>query len=223
MLNQEQMIAEIAREVVARIRVQMQQPAPAATLVERVPVAGEDGVFATVNDAVNAAYHAQKQIGAMSLEDRGRIISIIRRICTERAEELGPMELQETHVGRVDHKIQKLKNIRYVLGVEAMRSDARADKSGLCVIERAPWGVIGMALPVTHSVPTMAGNCINVVAAGNTAVFAPHPSGAKVAKYALQLFNREIERELGIQNTCRGLGHLIEWDGHVFHCTPVQG
>jgi aldehyde dehydrogenase len=40
-----------------------------------------------------------------------------------------------------------------------------------------------------------------VVAAGNTAVFAPHPSGAKVAKHALQLFNREIERELGIQNT----------------------
>ena len=67
-------------------------------------------------------------------------------------------------------------------------------------IERAPWGVIGMVLPATHSVPTMASNAINVIAAGNTAVFSPHPAGAKVAIYALSLFNREIEREVGIAN-----------------------
>jgi aldehyde dehydrogenase len=110
------------------------------------------------------------------------------------------MEFLETKVGRLDHKIAKLENVQYVLGVEAMRSDARSDASGLCVIERAPWGVIGMVLPVTHSVPTMASNAINVLAAGNTAVFAPHPSACKVAAYALQLFNSEIEKELGIAN-----------------------
>ncbi len=75
-----------------------------------------------------------------------------------------------------------------------------AIRSGLCIIERAPWGVIGMMLPVTHSVPTMVSNAINILAAGNTAVFAPHPSGAKVAQYALKLFNREIERECGVAN-----------------------
>ena len=32
------------------------------------------------------------------------------------------------------------------------------------------------------------------------AVFGPHPSGAKVAQYALQLWNREIEKELGVAN-----------------------
>jgi aldehyde dehydrogenase len=57
-----------------------------------------------------------------------------------------------------------------------------------------------MMLPVTHSVPTMASNAINIIAAGNTAVFGPHPSGAKVAQYALQLWNREFERELGVTN-----------------------
>jgi aldehyde dehydrogenase len=113
------------------------------------------------------------------------------------------MELDETKVGRLDHKILKLTNMRLVLGVETMRgegSHARSDSTGLCIIERAPWGVIGMMLPVTHSVPTMAANAINILAAGNTAVFGPHPSGAKVAQYALQLFNREIERELGVAN-----------------------
>jgi len=81
-----------------------------------------------------------------------------------------------------------------------MRSDARSDTTGLCIIERAPWGVIGMMLPVTHSLPTLASNAINILAAGNTAVFGPHPSGAKIAQYGLQLFNREIERELGVAN-----------------------
>jgi aldehyde dehydrogenase len=128
------------------------------------------------------------------------MIEIVRRICMERREELGRMELEETKVGRLDHKILKLTNMRYVLGVEAMRSDAHSDRTGLCIIERAPWGVIGMMLPVTHSVPTMTSNAINILAAGNTAVFGPHPSGAKVAQYALQLFNREFERECGVRN-----------------------
>ena len=180
----------------ARLRVQLQQPSIAIARNGAAPQArgGQDGVFATVDEAVNAAYEAQKKVAAMSLEERGRMIDIIRGICNERREELGRMELEETKVGRLDHKILKLQNMRYVLGVEAMRSDARSDSTGLCMIERAPWGVIGMILPVTHSVPTMVSNAINILAAGNTAVFGPHPSGQRVAQYALQLFNREIER-----------------------------
>jgi len=193
---QEQVIAEIAREVVARLRVQMQQPGGSAVRA----AAARDGVFSTVDEAASAAFEAQKKVAEMSLEDRGRMIDIVVRICNDRREELGRMEMEETKVGRLDHKILKLTNMRFVQGVEAMRSDARSNPTGLCIIERAPWGVIGMMLPVTHSVPTMASNAINILAAGNTAVFGPHPSGAKVAQYALQLWNREIERELGVAN-----------------------
>lgn len=160
----------------------------------------DDGVFATVNEAVRAAAEAQKRVAAASLDDRGRMVEIIRRLCVERASEWARLELEETGLGRLDHKTQKLKSIPYVLGIEAMRTEARSDSSGLCVIERAPWGVIGMVLPVTHSVPTMASNAINVIAAGNTAVFSPHPSGAKSATHALRAINREIERELRIAN-----------------------
>lgn len=194
-----QMIAEIAKEVVARLRVQMQS-APAAPAYARPVTAARDSVFATVDEAVSAAFEAQKKVEAMSLAERGRLIEIIVRICNDRREELGKMELEETKVGRLDHKILKLTNMKFVLGVDAMRSDARSDRSGLCIIEGAPWGVIGMMLPVTHSVPTMASNAINILAAGNAAVFGPHPSGARVAQYALQLWNREFERELGVTN-----------------------
>jgi aldehyde dehydrogenase len=201
MTSQEQVIADIAREVVARLRAQMQQPQTTSTPNAALnSAAARDGVFLTVDEAVNAAHAAFKQVGSLSFEDRGKMIAIIRRICIDRCEELGKMELEESKVGRLDHKIQKLKNMRYVLGIESMRSDARSDTSGLCIIERAPWGVIGMVLPVTHSVPTMAANAINILAAGNTALFAPHPSAKRVAQYALQLFNREIEREVGVKN-----------------------
>jgi aldehyde dehydrogenase len=60
--------------------------------------------------------------------------------------------------------------------------------------------VIGMVLPATHSVPTMVSNAVNILAAGNTAVFSPHPAGARVAAYALALFNRKIAEEVGIAN-----------------------
>jgi aldehyde dehydrogenase len=214
---QEQMVAEIAKAVVARLRVQLQQPVAVKGALQH-NAAGKDGVFATVDEAVIAAYEAQKQVAQMDLAQRGRMIEIIRGICNDRCEELGRMELEETKVGRLDHKILKLRNMRFVLGVEAMRSDARSDQSGLCIIERAPWGVIGMILPVTHSVPTMVSNAINILAAGNTAVFGPHPSGATVAQYALQLFNREIHRELGVANVLTVANEAsIEAAGQLFN------
>jgi len=218
---QEQMIAEIAREVVARLRAQMQ--APVATAAAPVQAAaGQDGVFATVDEAVNAAFEAQKKVAAMSFDERKRITDTSVRICNDCCEELGRMEMDETKVGRLDHKILKLTNMRFVLGVEEMKSGARSDPTGLCIIERAPWGVIGMMLPVTHSVPTMASNAINILAAGNTAVFGPHPSGQKVARYALQLWNREIERELGVANVLTTTAEAsIEAAEQIFHHPKV--
>src|SRR5208283_2903968 len=199
MLDREQLVAEISREVITRLQAHLasrSQGHPARALGSPAIAAGKDGVFSTVA----AAADAQRKVAALSLEDRGRMISIIRRICEERKHELAKMELDESGLGRLDHKIQKLEIVKNVLGVEAMRSDARTDASGLCLIERAPWGVIGMVLPATHTVPTMASNAIYVLAAGNTAIFSPHPAGAKVAAYALALFNHEIQRELKIAN-----------------------
>lgn len=212
---QQEVISEIAREVVARLQVQLQRrekkiPSPPLNNLH-------DGVFATVAEAVGAAKAVQPRVAAMSLAERAGMVSIVRRICAERCEELGRMELEESHVGRLDHKIQKLRNMRFVLGTEALRSEARSDRSGLCLIERAPWGVIGMVLPVTHSVPTLAANAINILSAGNTAVFGPHPSASRVAQYAIQLFNREIERECGVTNVLTTISHAsIEATEKIF-------
>jgi aldehyde dehydrogenase len=195
MIANQELIQAIAREVIARIEERIGSP-----LASGAAGAGEDGVFETVDQAVKAAVAAQQRVAEMGMEDRARMTGIIQRICRDNADELARIELAETKIGRADHKATKLRNIRMVLGPGAMHSEATTDSPGLCLIEHAPWGVIGMALPATHSVPTMASNAINILASGNTAVFSPHPAGVKVAARAMQMFNREIQRELGVTN-----------------------
>lgn len=205
----EQLVAEIAREVLERLErsgtgssAAQAMPAAQKPAQEQAPspdLSG-DGVFPTVDEAVAAAAEAQKRVAAMSLDERGRLVEIIKDLCWRHAEEWGRLELEETGLGRLDHKIEKLRIIRKVPGVEMMRPQARTDTSGLCLIERAPWGVIGMVLPATHSAPTLASNAINVLASGNTAVFSPHPAAARIARRALEHFNRAFESEFGLRN-----------------------
>lgn len=199
MSDREQLIQQIVEAVVQKLQPALAGRAAAAAAPAREP-AGRDGVFSTVDEAVRAAAAAQRGVAALSLEAREEICELIRDMCDHNAEAWGRAELDETRIGRLDHKIEKLKIIRKVLGVEAMKPQARTDSTGLCLIENAPWGVIAMALPATHSVPTMAANAINIVAAGNTAVFTPHPAARNINMLALQAFNREIERKTGLRN-----------------------
>jgi delta 1-pyrroline-5-carboxylate dehydrogenase len=68
------------------------------------------------------------------------------------------------------------------------------------VIEHAPFGVIGAITPVTHSLPTITGNAVSMIAAGNTLVVNPHPSGKRVAAEGVRRFNEAIHRDMGIDN-----------------------
>ncbi|HEX5102864.1 MAG TPA: aldehyde dehydrogenase, partial [Pirellulaceae bacterium] len=70
----------------------------------------------------------------------------------------------------------------------------------LAVIEHAPFGVIGAITPVTHSLPTITGNAVSMIASGNTVVVNPHPSGKKVAAEGVCRFNQAIYKDLGIDN-----------------------
>ena len=105
------------------------------------------------------------------------------------------MEMEETQIGRLEHKIDKLRTLgERTPGVEFLRSEVFSGDHGLAVIEHAPFGVIGAITPVTHSLPTITGNAINMIAAGNTVVVNPHPSGKLVAAEGVRRFNEAIAR-----------------------------
>jgi aldehyde dehydrogenase len=162
---------------------------------------GRFGQFADVAAAVAAAREAFERLSAMTLADRGRIIAHIRRIAIEQCEELGTMEMEETKIGRLAHKIEKLKTLgERSLGVEFLRSEVYSGDHGLAVIEHAPFGVIGAVTPVTHSLPTITGNAIGMIAGGNTLVVNPHPGGRRVAAEGVRRFNEAIWRDAGVDN-----------------------
>ena len=105
----------------------------------------------------------------------------------------GREELDETKIGRLPHKVEKLKVIsERIPGVEFLRTDAFSGENGVSLQEYAPFGVIGVITPVTHSLPTLACNAINMLAAGNALVCNPHPSGARIACKGVGLFNDAI-------------------------------
>jgi aldehyde dehydrogenase len=163
--------------------------------------AGRHGVFTCPDEAVAAAKDAFEQLQERSIEDRKRIIEHIRRISIDQCVELGTMEMEETKIGRLEHKIEKLKTLgERTPGVEFMRSEVYSGDHGLAVIEHAPFGVIGAITPVTHSLPTLTGNAISMIAAGNSVVANPHPSGKKVAAEGVRRFNQAIAKDLGIDN-----------------------
>ncbi len=188
---------DIIRSVVAQVLAEVGR----APVVSAKGFAGRHGVFTCVNEAVDAARDAFEQLSERTLEDRKRIISIIRRIAIDQCVELGTMEMNETKIGRLAHKIEKLKTLgERTPGVEFMRSEVFSGDHGLAVIEHAPFGVIGVITPVTHSLPTLTGNAVSMIAGGNTLVVNPHPSGKKVATEGVRRFNQAISREVGIDN-----------------------
>ncbi|MGJ8678445.1 MAG: aldehyde dehydrogenase [Akkermansiaceae bacterium] len=161
---------------------------------------GRNGVFQTVDEAAEAAQEAFVQFQDLGTEGRKKIIEIVKDLCVANAVPWGTFEMEETKIGRLDHKIEKLKIVPLVPGVEFLRPDAMSGDYGIMLEEFAPYGVVGAILPVTHSVPTLTGNVINILAAGNTVLFNPHPGGAKSAAMATRAYNQAIFAELGVDN-----------------------
>ncbi len=159
------------------------------------------GQFTDVSEAVAAAGAAQKQLMKRSLAQRKIACDLIRRICIDQADRLGQMEFDETKIGRLEHKSDKLAVAgRATLGIEFLRSEVFSGDHGLTVQEFAPFGVIGAVTPVTHSLPTTANNSIAMISAGNAVVFNPHPGGKNIAAYGVKLFNQAIYEKIGIDN-----------------------
>jgi aldehyde dehydrogenase len=53
---------------------------------------------------------------------------------------------------------------------------------------------------VTHSLPTLTGNAVSMIASGNTLVVNPHPGGKRVAAEGVRRFNEAIYNDLGVDN-----------------------
>ena len=174
-------------------------PAP-ASLPRRSVKGSRFGVFEDATDACAAAQDAFLQLKEKGVAARVKVVEIVKELVTARAVEWGRFEFEETKIGRLDHKIEKLQIVKLVPGVEWLHPYGLSGDHGITMEEYTPYGVVGAILPVTHSVPTLSGNIINIVAAGNAVVFNPHPGGARSAALAVRAYNEAIHAALGIEH-----------------------
>ena len=199
----ENLVREVVAEVLGRLR-------PATTGSASAPsVAGKAtstaggrryGIFTDVDAACQAAAAAFRQLRDKGMAGRERIIDIVKSMARMNAAEWARIELAETRIGRLDHKIEKLQVLRLVPGVEFLHPYALSGDRGIALEEHAPFGVIAAVTPSTHSIPTLSGNVVSMVAAGNAIVFNPHPGAARCAALAARAYNEAIYRDLGIEN-----------------------
>jgi acyl-CoA reductase-like NAD-dependent aldehyde dehydrogenase len=151
------------------------------------------GVFADVEGAVQAAAAAQRELIALPLDTRRRLIEAMRAVVRTNNESLSRDAVAETGLGNVrDKQVKNALAAEKTPGVEDVEPAAFSDEHGLTVTERAPYGVIGAITPVTNPIATITSNSIGMIAAGNAVVFNVHPGAKRVSNRLVALLNEAI-------------------------------
>ena len=151
------------------------------------------GAFATVDEAVDAAFEAQRQFAAMGLERRFRVVEAMRERMLEKGEYLARAAHAETGLGRVADKILKNRLVTIKTpGPEDLEPQVVTGDQGQMLTEYAPFGVIASITPTTNPTSTIINNTIAMVAAGNAVVFNAHPGAQRVSAENVGMLNEAI-------------------------------
>ena len=185
----ESMVQEIVQEVMAKMQ------------IADAPAEKQHGVFKDMNDAIEAAKKSQEIVHKMSMDQREKIISCIRKKIKENAEIMAHMGVEETKMGNVGDKILKHHLVAdKTPGTEAITTTAWSGDRGLTLVEMGPFGVIGAITPCTNPSETVLCNTMGMLAGGNTVVFNPHPAAVKTSLYAVNLVNEASLEQGGPDN-----------------------
>lgn len=152
-----------------------------------------DGVFATIDEAVNASRQAFEALDKLGLDKRFAIIESVRQVLRPQAEALAKLAHDETGLGRYENKVAKnLLVTNKTPGPEELQPAAYSGDRGLMITEPAPFGVIGAIAPVTNPSSTVINNAIAMISAGNSVVFNAHPSAKRTSAETVRLIHRAI-------------------------------
>ena len=158
------------------------------------------GIYATMEEAIEAANAGYKAVRSMSVAQREKIITSIRDLTRAEAQIMATLGVAETKMGRVEHKYAKhLLVADKTPGTEDIIEEARTGDNGLTLTEMAPFGVVGAITPSTNPSETVICNSIGMIAAGNGVVFNPHPGAISTSNYAVDLVNRAVAAAGGPQ------------------------
>ncbi|SDY23406.1 aldehyde dehydrogenase family protein [Eubacterium barkeri] len=161
------------------------------------------GIFETMEEAIEAAWAAQREYMRCSLATRRKVIQAIRDTMMQKdhMETICGMAVEETGMGNYQDKLVKheLASL-YTPGVEDLKAECMTGDDGLTLLELSPFGVIGAITPTTNPSESLINNGISMLAGGNTVVFSPHPKAVQTCHYTLKLINQAIYEASGLCN-----------------------
>ncbi len=164
-------------------------------------LAGELGVFDSIDQAVGAARDAFVQFDDMGLQKRNAIIAAMRDAMREHGGALAHEAHVETGLGRYEDKALKNQLVtEKTPGTEDLQPQATTGDHGLNLTEPAPYGVIAAITPTTNPTSTIINNAIGMIAAGNAVVFNVHPNARRVSCHNVALLNKAILAAGGPRN-----------------------
>lgn len=159
------------------------------------------GVFQNIDDAVNAASFAFSEFRKISLEKREEMIRAMREVSIQNADVLAREACEETKMGRVADKVQKiLLSARKTPGIEVLTGNVKTGDKGMTIEEFAPYGIIASITPSTNPAATVINNSISMIAGGNAVVYNFHPNARKTSSKMMALLNDAIYSVGGPKN-----------------------
>jgi len=182
MATNQDIIAGVVQKVIEELM------GPKSTLPE-----GFKGIYDRVEDAVENAAEAQRQLIALPLKTRDKMIAEMRKAVLDNNEMLSDLAIRETKLGRYEDKIRE--NILCATktpGTEDIQPLAITGDDGLMLREYAPVGVIGALTPITNPTGTFIHNGISMVAAGNAVVFNPHPTARETSTKMVEILHQAV-------------------------------
>jgi acyl-CoA reductase-like NAD-dependent aldehyde dehydrogenase len=207
----EQKIRQVVAEVVKNLDFNSQglsfgAAAPSAPMPAGAPAAGTAGIFGDLDSAVQAAKKAHRDLMAMKLETRGRIVGAMREAALANLELISKKAVEETGMGSWKDKVLKNRVAALMTpGTEDLQPTCYTDDHGLTLTERAPYGVVGAITPSTNPTATIINNGISILAGGNSVVFNVHPGAKSVSATAIALLNEAIVKAGGPPNMLTGV------------------
>ena len=150
----------------------------------------------TIEQMVERARVAMEEISGYDQAQVDKMLYTISKAVFEQAEPLAKLAIEETRLGRLDHKIGK--NQGMATNIFASLKDKKSvgvlreiPEEGLIEIAH-PRGVIGSVTPTTNPTITPLGNGLMALKGRNAMIVSPHPRSKKTTKETIELMREAL-------------------------------
>lgn len=159
------------------------------------------GVFNSVEDSVYAVKAAQEIYRDFGISHREEIIKGLREELLKHVDELAEMTYEETKMGDVNSKKQKIElAIKRTPGTEDLITEVLTKDKVMTLYELSAYGICCAIQPSTNPCATVINNVIGLIAAGNAVILCPHPRAIEVTKHLTDIISNTISNIAGLDN-----------------------